>query len=345
MNRSEILLRSLSKSSKVIEIGPSYNPLAAKRDGWNVFTVDHDDRDGLVAKYAGNPTVDTSRIEDVDYVWRGGSMLDVVPTAEHGIFDAFIASHVIEHTTDVITFLKAAESLVRPDGVIILAVPDKRKCFDLFRPPSTTSSALLAYHERRTRHTAATHFDSAALIANKDSDAGWTIDDTRQPRLASTLSGMAEHWKLGLRPDYVDAHNWIFVPASLQLMVLELSGLGYLDLRVEECMENPLTEFYSWLRRGKEQLSPDEMQTRRLDLLSRQTIELAEQTRQMPESPLSSALSRLAEAESRAASAVAKANEAERLLADASSQVMRLEAEFAALRRRPLNRIFSWVGR
>ena len=66
MNRSEILLRDLPKSSKVIEIGPSYSPLAAKRDGWNVFTVDHDDRDGLVAKYADNPTVDTSRIEDVD---------------------------------------------------------------------------------------------------------------------------------------------------------------------------------------------------------------------------------------------------------------------------------------
>jgi hypothetical protein len=63
-------------------------------------SADHDDRDWLVAKYAGNPTVDTSRIEDVDYVWRGDSMLDVVPTAEHGTFDAFIASHVIEHTTE-----------------------------------------------------------------------------------------------------------------------------------------------------------------------------------------------------------------------------------------------------
>ena len=183
MNRSEILLRGVSKSSKVIEIGPSYNPLAAKRDGWDVLTVDHDDRGGLVAKYASDPTVDTSRIEDVDYVWRDGSLLDVVPTTKHGTFDAFIASHVIEHTTDVISFLKAAESLLRPDGVIILAVPDKRKCFDLFRAPSSTSAALLAYNERRTRHTAATHFDCAAFIANKDTDTGWTIDDTRQPRL------------------------------------------------------------------------------------------------------------------------------------------------------------------
>ena len=200
MNRSETLLGGLSKSSRLIEIGPSYNPLAAKRDGWNVFTVDHDDRDGLVAKYAANPTADTSRIEDVDCVWggvEGGSLLDVVPTAMHGSFDAFIASHVIEHTTDVVTFLKAAEGLVGPDGVIILAVPDKRKCFDLFRPPSTTSSALVAYHERRTRHSAATHFDIGVFTAYKDGNAGWAIDDTRQPRLAWTLSDAAEYWKLG----------------------------------------------------------------------------------------------------------------------------------------------------
>ncbi|HEY5705803.1 MAG TPA: methyltransferase domain-containing protein [Terrimicrobiaceae bacterium] len=343
MNRSEILLRGLSKTDKIIEIGPSYNPLAAKRDGWNVFTVDHDNRDGLVAKYAGNPTVDTSRIEDVDYVWRGGSVLDVVPTAMRGSFDAFIASHVIEHTTDVISFLKSAETLARPDGVIILAVPDKRKCFDLFRPPSTTSSALLAYHERRTHHTAATHFDNAAFIANKDSDTGWTIDDARKPRLASTLSGMIEHWELGSRPDYVDAHQWIFVPASFQLMVLELSGLGYLDLRIEACAENPSTEFYAWLHRGKEQLSPDEMQARRLDLLCRQIVELAEQTRQMPGSPLANALSRLAEAETRAVNAEAKASEAERRLADAGSRIMHLEGEVAGLRRRPLDRILSRV--
>ena len=229
--------------------------------------------------------------------------------------------------------------------MIILAVPDKRKCFDLFRPPSTTSSALLAYHERRTRHTAATLFDYAAFVANKDSDTGWTFDDTRQPRLASTLSGAVEHWKLGSRPDYFDAHQWIFVPASFQLMVLELSGLGYLDLRVEACAENPSTEFYAWLHRGKKQLSPDEMQARRLDLLSRQIVELAEQTRQMPDSPLAKALSRLAEAETRALSAEAKANEAERRLAAAGLGTINLEEEVGALRHRLLDRILSWVRR
>lgn len=299
MNRSDVLLRNLPKSSKVLEVGPSYGPLCAKRDGWRVFTVDHDDRSGLVAKYANNPAVDTSRIEEVDYLWRGGSMLDIVPAAEHGTFDAFIASHVIEHTTDVVTFLKAAETLIRPDGVIILAVPDKRKCFDLLRQVSTTSSALTAFHEGRTRHSAATQFDQAAFIANKDLDTGWTLEDTRPLRMASNLYGAAEHWKLAQRPEYVDAHQWVFVPASFELMVLELSGLGYLDLRVESSLENPSTEFYAWLRRGRLDLSAEDLQARRLELLTRQLIEIAEQTRQIPGSPLATALARVADLEAR----------------------------------------------
>ena len=339
MNRTELLLRNLSKSSKVLEVGPSYGPLAPKREGWNAFTVDHDDRQGLVAKYANEPTVDTSRIEEVDYVWRSGSLLDVVPAAEHGTFEAFIASHVIEHTTDVVTFLKAAETLIRPDGVIILVIPDKRKCFDLFRPVSTTSSALVAFHERRTRHSAATHFDQAAFIANKGTDTGWPIDDTRPPRLASTLEGAAEHWKLASRPEYVDAHQWTFVPASFELMVLELSGLGYLDLRIADRAENPSTEFYAWLRRGREPIPPEAMQARRLELLSRQIVEVAEQSRGIPDSPLASAAAKVEAAEARARQAEARAAEAERKLAAAAGS-----AAFAR-RQGSLGRILARVRR
>jgi hypothetical protein len=49
-----------------------------------VFTIDHDDRRGLVEKYASDPSVVTSRIEEVDFVWRGGSLSDAVPVEQYG---------------------------------------------------------------------------------------------------------------------------------------------------------------------------------------------------------------------------------------------------------------------
>ena len=95
------------------------------RGGWNSASIDHMTREGLVAKYTGHPGVDVSRIEEVDYIWNGGSLSDAVPPAMYGTFDAFVASHVIEHTPDLIAFLDSASTLLKPEGVVVLAVPDK----------------------------------------------------------------------------------------------------------------------------------------------------------------------------------------------------------------------------
>ena len=123
MERAQQLLRSLGKDARIIEIGPGSRPIAPKRDGWNTLIIDRASRDELI-KNDQDRTID--RIEEVDIVWTGGSLADTVPVERHGTFDAFIASHVIEHSADIVTFLRAAEALLRPDGVVILAVTDKR---------------------------------------------------------------------------------------------------------------------------------------------------------------------------------------------------------------------------
>ncbi|TXN76086.1 methyltransferase domain-containing protein [Methylobacterium sp. WL18] len=285
MDRAQRLLRSLTKDARLVEVGPSFSPLAPKRDGWNTFVIDHASREELLVKYADQ---DTARIEEVDFVWQGGSIADAVPADQHGTFDAFIASHVIEHTTDIVTFLQAAQTLIKPDGLVILAVPDKRKCFDFFRHPSSTADAIAAFHERRVRHTARTHLDYALNMALKPGNAGaWSGYDLQR---AVPVNGMETEprWRAAADlPYYADAHAWVFVPASFQLMVLELAAAGYLDLRVEEVAEAENTEFYAWLRKGHEPLHGSELQASRQQLMNRIVIELAEQSRQIAASPLS----------------------------------------------------------
>ncbi|MGT2487459.1 hypothetical protein ACU4GA_18985 [Methylobacterium oryzae CBMB20] len=68
MDRAQQLLRSLAKDARIVEVGPSFSPLAPKRDGWNTFVIDHAPRAELIAKYH-DQTVD--RIEEVDFVWTG----------------------------------------------------------------------------------------------------------------------------------------------------------------------------------------------------------------------------------------------------------------------------------
>lgn len=94
-------MEPVSRNARVVEIGPSYGPIAPKAEGWNTRTIDHANRDQLVAEYRSEPGVDVSRIEEVDFVWTEGMLGSAVPKEEHGSFGAFVASHVIEHTPDL----------------------------------------------------------------------------------------------------------------------------------------------------------------------------------------------------------------------------------------------------
>ncbi len=131
MNRKEILLLRINEDGHGIEIGPSYNPIAPKRDGYKVHIIDHMSREQLIDRYKTHP-VDLNNIEEVDFLWRGEDYRSL--TGKNKYYDWIIASHVIEHTPDLIGFLNDCDTILKDDGVISLAVPDKRYCFDHYRP-------------------------------------------------------------------------------------------------------------------------------------------------------------------------------------------------------------------
>lgn len=284
MTREQLLLFGISKASRVIEIGPSYSPLAPKREGWDAFIVDHATREELVVKYREHGK-DVDRIEHVDYVWNGGCLADGLPE-QCGTFDAFIASHVIEHSTDIVTFLQAAQRLIKPQGVIVLAVPDKRKCFDFYRHPSTTADAIAAFEERRDRHNLRTHLDYMMQMSWKGRAPAWHQDDIRPAELLLGLEEIRTKISLRYATEYVDAHGWVFVPANFKLMILELTLLGYLNVRIDKLIEMPATEFLVHLRLGAESITAEEVASRRQELQNATLIEIAEQTRQIAGSPL-----------------------------------------------------------
>ncbi len=237
-SRAEILLASVPRRGRIIEIGPSFSPIAAKADGWDTRTLDHLTREGLVAKYTGHPGVNVDRIEDVDYVWTGGLLSDAVPPAMHGTFDAFVASHVIEHTPDLIAFLGSAATLLKPDGIVVLAIPDKRYCFDYFQPLTTTGQLIDAHVEQQSRHSRRLIFDHFAYAVAHGDTVAWGqhpcgslrfLHPFKQAHELASASGPAS--------DYVDVHAWRFSPASFQLLLLELARIGETDWRVEHATE------------------------------------------------------------------------------------------------------------
>ncbi len=284
-SREEILRAGITKNDKIIEIGPSYNPLTPKADGWRSYVVDHADRAGLVEKYRTEPSVNVAKIEDVDFVWTGGPLTDSIPAGHHGTFDVLVACHVVEHVPDLIETLRSAEVLCRSEAKMILALPDKRVCFDFFRPLSTTGDALEAYWERRSRHTAKSLWDTFAYNAMKHGGPGWGRADRTPPKLTYSLDD-AHSSTLKYRSDeYTDAHAWIFVPSSFCLIMLELAHLGLTDWQVERTETAEYTEFYVWLRRGAQasrvQVAKLDLAAQRTRLLNEIMLELHDQGRQL----------------------------------------------------------------
>lgn len=213
MSRRDSILALFDASGFGLEVGPSYNPLLPKSEGFNVETIDYADQVELQRKYASNPTVDSSRIEAVDYVSDGRRMREVI--GEAGRYDFILASHVIEHTPNMIGFLQDCESLLKPDGVLVLAVPDKRCCFDVFQRLTSTGEVLDAHRLGRTRPSFGALFDAVANGAKQDGATGWPKGSTGDRQLAHSIA----HAKFVAQQSeetgrYTDVHVWRFVPSS-----------------------------------------------------------------------------------------------------------------------------------
>lgn len=288
LSREEKIRAGFTKEMKYLEIGPSFNPVVPKRHGWNVFTVDHASRDELIKKYTGHPNVDVSRIEDVDFVWTGTSLDELIPAEMHGTFNACVASHVIEHIPDFAGFFVAASKLLAPGGVVALAVPDKRYCFDYFRPHSTTGQVLAAHRQGGGRHRPEAHFDFVAYSCRNDGAIAWgQVAPGTFQLVTPSLIGAWTHFLGQPSEQYVDCHGWQFTPSSFELIVLELEALGLIDFQVIRSFPPDGSEFIVQLRKkdaGSGQ-SHEVLQEKRLELLKLIIDELGEQADYFRASP------------------------------------------------------------
>lgn len=280
MDRNQLILSGCRKSDLIVEIGPSHAPIAAKREGWSTIVVDHASQEVLRAKYAQFPGVDIDRIEAVDRIWQGGPLDALFDASQFGRIQRIISSHSIEHLPDPVGFLVAAGRLTHPQtGTVCLAVPDKRQCFDVFRPLTSTGDWLDAWRDKRQRHGGASVFDHLAYLAQVDDGPCWPEPTVDRPRLLHTLEQAFELYTAyedGGRRDYVDVHGWVFTPASFELLILELWLLGLIDWEVESCQTTMPHEFVVLLRRAT-RARPDavEQNLRRHRLLRRVAEEVA----------------------------------------------------------------------
>lgn len=257
MDRRAKILDGIEKKHLGIEIAPWFAPLAAKRDGYNVKILDIYDRETLLARAHDDPAISPKTydlIEEIDFVGSATEICDLVPGDLHGQFDYIISSHNFEHLPNPVKFLQGCQTLLKPGGIISMAVPDGRACFDYFRPHTTIGDWLQAYFEDRQKPTAKQVFDLAAAravgrIESRDSSVFWAGIAPEAVKTIGDIGSAFRAWQNNANSEiYQDTHCTVMSPASLELLLVECRELGLISLDVHNISNPAGCEFFVRLR-------------------------------------------------------------------------------------------------
>lgn len=252
LSRNEIVCSMVDASGRGLELGPLDRPIMAKRDGFDVQIVDYLDTESLRAKYGTDehPDIDPSAIEEVDFVSRGEPLRELI--GAEGVYDWVVASHVIEHIPDLVSFLQDVEHILRGGGRLALVVPDKRFTLDYYGELSTTGQVLDAHAERRTRPTAGQAFDHYARAATLGGRIAWSANDDGVPEMLHPHASARSAYERSLGGDDFggELHCWRFTPASFRLLVDDLAELGLTTFGVVADHDTVGCEFYVALASG-----------------------------------------------------------------------------------------------
>ncbi len=250
--RAEHLLRTIVPSrSKGLEIGALDSPVVTRAMG-DISYVDHADAAQLRADFAHRTEVDIARIVEVDYVVDaavdGLRLPELV--GEGVLFDYVVASNVIEHIPNPIAWFADLHAVLHPGGVVSLAVPDKRQCFDFLRTNTVVAQLIDAYLNDLAAPTPGQVYDHYASAVAWNGAISWVGRPlvTDLELLHTEIAALSRARHTASAADYSDVHCWVFTPESFERIFRALRHLGLLQFEVESCSETIGAEFYVRLR-------------------------------------------------------------------------------------------------
>ena len=296
MTRRDRILKNVSTDQRGIELGPWFSPLASKREGYQCLSLDIFETETLRSRARLDQHITAEQaaaIEDVDIVGSSVAIGDLIAArGESGTFDYIVSSHNFEHLPNPIRFLNGCFRTLKSSGVLSMAIPDHRNCFDYFRPVTRLSDWIHSFHVDQQKPTPAQVFDGRIAFAYYMDDTQKRFDfssDTPASLVACDIE-LDQEWALWasliqktgacyqtLEHDYIDAHCSVFTPSSFELLVRDCGFLGLANFAVEEVVPEGF-EFHAHLRptTDSRRLKPSDYALTRTKLLHRIRNEEAE---------------------------------------------------------------------
>lgn len=245
LTRSEKIFFLLKKDGQGLEIGPSHNPIAPKKQGFNVHILDHLTAEGLRKKYLEHQKfgVNIENIEEVDFVWNGEPYEELI--GREKFYDWILSSHVIEHIPDLISHFHQCEKLLKKNGYLSLVIPDKRYCFDYYSPLTTAGNVIDAYFSKRVKPSPGQIFDHFSNAVKNSENIAWDkASDKHEKKLLHNISDANNLLQESIKGhSYIDTHCWKFTPDSFALLISDLNQIGLINLEIKKIFDTTGCEF------------------------------------------------------------------------------------------------------
>jgi SAM-dependent methyltransferase len=224
MDRREKMLGGLDLARlSGIEIGALAWPLVKKSDG-DITYVDFTDTESLRKKYTENGGAPVKDIVEVDVIWGQQTLQEAIGGRS---VDYVVASHVVEHVPDLLTWLHELRSVLKPGGEIRLAVPDRRFTFDYYRRETTIADVLNAHLIRARVPQPQPILDFLCHYVDLDKAAAWRGEYPALPVLEDQyLASGVKMANEALAGQYHDVHCWVFTPTSMATLFIRLAEGG-----------------------------------------------------------------------------------------------------------------------
>lgn len=252
MTLRQKLLEGIDQSSAICaEIGALDKP-ALDPSVPGVRFIDYTDSESLRRNYALDPNVDVGKIVNVSAIWGENTLLEALGQK----VDCIVASHVIEHVPDLITWLNEIHTSLNTDGVLRLTVPDRRFTFDFLRKETKLSEILCSYLARARVPQPLSVLDFCLNAATVDCSQAWRgeIDPTKLQHFFHIDGAIHLARDVLKNGTYHDVHCWVFTPNSLASLFKQLVENDLLHFECEwfvDTQENAL-EFFVSLKPGSD---------------------------------------------------------------------------------------------
>lgn len=249
-SRQKQILKYAGKERRGIEVAPWHSPIAPKKAGHTIKSLDIFDKKTLVQRCLDDPSISdlVDNIEEVDFICSALDIADAVKSVgESGTYDYIISSHNFEHLPDPIRFLRACGEVLAPGGYLSMAVPDKRRTFDYVRAVSRTSDLLRSYYEKKTQPSPYDLFDGWKAVDNIPPQK---IEPVKNPRWYNSLDEKFASFNNALahKTEYEDCHVTVYTPESFKAIILELIRLDLIPFQLVEITLSLNHEFYVHLK-------------------------------------------------------------------------------------------------